>query len=163
MAGEMKWSPGKTPGAAFRNLTVQELADKIARYFHLGKRDSGEEYWYAKDAQEWVNDLIVHPAHGEMMPDDWKYEFIYQSLDAISNSSEEELDSPQIEPDVYNHRLTSWLSSNLERMGYVDEATGEFGHSDQGIVGDIGLGQMREKEEVYYSVLSSLRKIVEED
>lgn len=168
MAGSMRWpreqgSSSDEPTENFTSLTVQELASKIEDFFTKIQRNNGEEIWTLKDeAPGWITDRIVRPAHGDMMPDDWKYEFIYQSLSAIANASDDDLDSPELGPDVYNHELLKWLSSHLERIGYVDEAVSEYGgHSDQGIIGDISFGQMREKDEVYFSVLNSLRRISE--
>lgn len=46
-------------------------------------------------------------------------------------------------------------------LGYVDSATEELGHSDQGVAGDIGQGQLAEKEEVFGQVLDALAELVE--
>lgn len=148
------------------SITVQELADEYGRYFQKDKRENGEEFWKAKDAPQELNDLIME-AHGGMIADDHRYEYVYESLDIISNK-EEDLDdvSEEIDGrvDVYNHDLIEWLGSNLERIGYVDEAREEFGgeHSES-IMRDIMLGQYREREEVYGSVLQGLRDILDHD
>lgn len=146
---------------------VIELAKKVDRFFEVRKRrddDEKSEFVTLKDnAPEWLSEL-VHTAHGDMGPDDHRYEFISQAIDAIAEGSPGDLDGPEIEPDIYNHDLLAWLSSRNDRASYVDEAIEEYGqHSDMGIMGDIGIGQLREREEVYHSVLQSLRNQVEGD
>lgn len=140
--------------------TVQTLAAELSAQFEQKERNNGVKFWCKKDdAPEELTDLI-HKAHGDFMPDDWKYQFIVQALDTIAETEDEdELDAPNMEPDVYTHDLLNWLASNLNRPNYVDEAVEELGHGDS-ITDDIGYGQMKEKEEVYYSVLESLRDMI---
>lgn len=69
---------------------------------------------------------------------------------------------PELEADVYNNDRLRWLSSRLDRSSYVDEYVDEFGQPENFNLMDlIGNGQVKEKEEVYYSVLSSLEQITE--
>lgn len=48
------------------------------------------------------------------MPDDWRYQFIVDSLDALS----EESDPDDIQPggDIYTHDLTGWIHSRVDRL-----------------------------------------------
>ena len=157
----MRWGPRKKSSVAPEGMTVRGLADFISDYFTKITRNNGEEIWALKDdAPGWITDRVIHPAHEDMMPDDWKYEFIYQALSHIHDIGN--LDEPELEADVYNHDLLKWLASHLERAGIVDEAVKNFGHSESGIIGDISMGQWHEKELVYQSVLSSLRDIATE-
>lgn len=147
--------------------TIQDLAHGASSHFETRKRKNGEEFVaLKKGSPEWMTDM-VREAHGSMMPDDWKYAFALEALRAIAEteSDDEAIEAVQeLEASIYTNELMQWLSSNLERAGYVDEAVENYGgHSDQGIVGDIGLGQMAEKQEVGYSILSTLRDRAEEE
>ena len=42
-----------------------------------------------KDAPQWFTDLC-HYAHGDMLPDDWRYEFIQDALNALENDDDDE-------------------------------------------------------------------------
>ena len=137
--------------------TIQELADYAYGFFHKVTKPTGEIWVYKDNTPEWIKEM-TRAAHAEMGPDDWKYEFVVEALAHISDASDEDVESPQLEPDAYTGELLAWLASNLNRPFYVDEAVHEFGHSDQGIIGDIMTGQVKEKEEVYYSVFRSLDK-----
>jgi predicted DNA-binding protein len=144
------------------DVTVQELADEYYKNFEKKKRDNGEEFWVKKDGAPEELGELVREAHGDMFPDDYKYEFIEEALARISETEDENsLESPELEPDVYTHDRLKWLSSNLGRPYYVDEAIKDFGKADT-IIDDIGMGQLKEKEEVYFAVLQGLKKILED-
>lgn len=141
-------------------MTVRELASKYLRYFVQKKRDK-ESFWTIKEtAPEELMDL-VRTAHGDFLPDDWRYEFIRDSLIAISEA--DDLEDIVAEPDVYTSELLDWLSSDIRRPGYVDTATSEFGTPEPfDTTKAIALGQMYEKEEVLHLVLSELEELAEE-
>lgn len=156
MPERMRWKRGHERPESGK--TVRQLADHILSFFTRLKRDNGDEVWVTKrEAPEWIRDEVLFPAHADMPPDDVKYEFIFEALSRITEI--DNLDEPELEADVYNNDLLSWLASHLERAGYVDEAVRDYGHSqDMGIMGDIMMGQLREKEEVYFIVLERLRR-----
>lgn len=140
--------------------TVQEIANEASRWFITTKRDSGEEFTKTKDGRpQWLTDLIF-TAHGDMGPDDWKYDFISKSLDVIANSSDDDLECPTIEADVYTSDLTRWLHSRADRVYYLTEALEEYGMKDG--FEALQMAELKEIEEVYYSVLASLQKLVED-
>jgi len=145
--------------------TVQELAQSYLKHFKRGTRDNGDSYISLDDdAPEQLTDL-VREAHGRMMPDDYKYQFVQDALQAIADSSEgeEHRAIAELEAEHRNSELLAWLGSNLSRSSYVDdEAVGQFGHSDGGIFGDIQRGMQCELEEVANSVLESLNSILED-
>src|SRR3990167_6138481 len=109
---------------------VIELAEKNEHFFvSKSRKKEGDDSEYtslADDAPEWLRD-IVHDAHESMLPDDWKHEFISDAFDAIAGGEPGDLDSPELEADIYNHDLLRWLSSNLNRISFVDEAIEEYG------------------------------------
>lgn len=141
-------------------MTIQELASHYSKMFIRDTRDDGTEYVKTIDERPEELTELIHKAHGDMMPDDWRYKFIEESLDIIAEQDEDDLDCPELEPDIYTHDLLQWLASRNDRYDYVDQATEEYGHGNS-LINDIMLGQIKEKEEVYFSVLSSLREIKE--
>lgn len=142
--------------------TIQELAREAAGYFERARRATGEVYVRTRESTPaWVSEL-VHDAHGDMLPDDWRYDCIAAALEAIADS--DELDDAGHEfadgyADVYTGALVEWLGSHGSRPGYCDEAADEYGYDDdRGITGRIQLGQYAEALEVFGSVLGSLEQ-----
>src|SRR5690606_29296090 len=77
--------------------TIQELAREAFEYFVLKERTDGEAFWTVKDnSPPWVRDMCFK-AHdnGEVLPDDWRYRFIVESLETLS-----ECDDKPISPIV---------------------------------------------------------------
>lgn len=148
--------------------TIHELAADAYRCFETATRDDGSHYVRTRDdAPEWVGDL-VRAAHGDMLPDDWRYQAIRDALGAIDDAgADADLDDLGHEfadgnVDTYTGERIAWLGSHASRAGYCDEAADEFGGEDLGIVERIGLGQYAELREVYASVLESLRERADE-
>lgn len=138
---------------------LQKLAAEVSAMFEQKKRDNGKEFWAVKDGSpKWVTEMC-HEAHGDMLPDDHKYEFIVDALQALSDYDDPDAIRDDIEPDPYNYDLVQWLGSHLSRAGYVDEAAEEFGieSKDFDVMRWIGIGQVLEKCEV----LDSVRRVLE--
>ncbi len=137
---------------------LQKLAGEVSEMFEQKERDNGDKFQIVKDGSpKWVTEMC-HEAHGDMLPDDYKYDFIVEALDALANYEDPDDIDSEIEADPYTHDRYKWLSSNLARSVYVDEAVENMGHSDQGITGEIGMGQYQEKCEV----LGIVRRFLEE-
>ena len=132
---------------------------------------------------EWVTDL-VREAHGDMLPEDWRYETIREALDRIANDGPDVADDEDevIEDmgtdfaddvDIYTAELTGWLHSRADRYSYVDAFVEEYdyvgedpqmaGTSRPSVLAMIRGGQMMERREVWDSVIKSLRAQIEHD
>lgn len=146
-----------------KTMTIQRLAQRYLEYFEQDSRDNGDRFYKTKaDTPPEVISLIKE-AHGDMFPDDHKYEYITDALEFISSCDDPE--EPEIESDPYYNDLLRWLSSDLNRTEYIDEYVQEFGLPEVGefqIMNLISLGQWKEKEEVYWSVFKSLQEILNE-
>jgi len=149
--------------------TIQELAAEATSWFETAKRPDAtrDDYFVrVKDgAPAWVGEL-VHAAHGGLfLPDDWRYQAIRNALEWIAEADEPEDGAGEFAEsavDVYNDELIVWLGSNLNRIGYCDEAASEFGYdddSDRGVMGMISMGQYVEASEVYSLVLYALQGV----
>ena len=151
------------PGAARSNMkTVKELAKEVLDQFeHIKPRD--KEIWHLKDGSpEWMTER-VHEAHGDFFPDDYKYQFVVDALDALQEQDDIDDAWESIESDIYTHDLLTWLSSNLLRTDYCDQAAEELGVKDAAtLVERITLGQWFERKEVFDIVAQFLQNKAEE-
>lgn len=145
---------------------VQDKAREAVDWFESATRgDTGKDedrYIRTKDGTpEWVRD-IVHAAHGsDFLPDDYRYKWTMEALEYIADADDPEDSSDFADQavDEYTGARFAWLASNLQRASYVDDAIENLGRSDQGIIGDIGLGQYQEAGEVYGIVLDALERL----
>jgi len=147
-------------------MNVHELAEKYVGCFELKTRDNGDRFYCIADEKE-SKELtrLIQDAHGDMFPDDYKYQYILDTLIAVSEcETEEQAEERQyeIEADVYTSDLLKWVSSNLTRSCYVDEALEEYGSAMSTLFMALNYGQTRERCDVYSSVLTSLQSLCEE-
>ena len=145
-------------------MELKELAEHARTFFktfHRTEEPADVNHYTLKDPHPiWIEEMsrAVHD-DGQWLPDDYKYEYMVEALDSMSEGNDP--DEPYIEADPYNNQLLDWLSSHSQRAGFVNEAVEEMGHSKDGIIGDIGYGQYREKSEVWYRVVQALRDRLE--
>lgn len=135
--------------------SLQTLAAEVLAMFHQSTRTDGSKFWTYdhSDDRQWVQDICLE-AHGDMSPDDWRYAFIVESLDALSENDDPE--DINLEADIYVSELAKWLGSHGHRPGYCDEAMEEEGLSFTTTVDLMQAGQLRETREVFDSIRSSL-------
>jgi hypothetical protein len=155
-----------------RTEQIYELAREAYHCFENAERPDGTSFVRVRDGSpQWVSDL-VRAAHGDFLPDDWRYISIRAALGDIADNEPDNLDEYRGEwadsnIDTFNAERSAWLSSDLRRAGYCEDAGEEFdfevGSGPRGGVFDlIGLGQYAESEEIYDAVITSLRERVEE-
>ena len=136
---------------------AREAADSFEAKTRKAESITGEETYYVlKDgAPEWVRGLV---READALSDEYRYEYITDALESLAAADDADLDdlSQYIKPDPYMGALLRWLGSDLARIQYVDDAVAEGGHGE-GIIYDTGTGQVAEKQEVFESVLQSLR------
>jgi hypothetical protein len=95
-----------------------------------------------------------------MMPDDWRYEFIQDSLSAIEDGADEDgIELDALYP--YTADRLDWLASHLDRPGYCDEAAAEAGGPPGDILAFVAWGMDRELREVFGLVRWKLEEIAE--
>jgi hypothetical protein len=136
-------------------MTIQEKAEKALKFYITKQRDTGESFFTLKDdAPECLNDLN-REAHDNMMPDDWRYKFIYEALSAIEGYKNP--DKIILEADCYTCDLTEWLHSNNSRVWYLTEAIEQFNPDDGFEL--LSTAQKIEKHEVLNIVRSRLEEI----
>lgn len=144
------------------NHKIRMLAGEALAWIENRKRHDKTECWAVEgNAPEWVKNLVwsVHNKV-DILPEDFRYLFIVEALEAIVENPEE----PDIiwEPDVYTSELLKWLDACPSyRMGLVDKAVSEFGWN--GLFQALQAGQLMEKEEVLQLVREFLENEVEEE
>lgn len=144
---------------------LQKLAAVLSDCLEGKERENGERFLCIKDSlkkstEEKIRNLI-HAAHndGEFLPDDFRYNMIGSALASIAAGSLDDENIYEIagqEIDVYNSDLLRWVSSNLSRPEYVDEAVKEYGYPDNGFFAALQAGQSKEIEEIFGAVLHYL-------
>lgn len=148
-------------------MSIQDRAKEAASYFETAHRkhapevraEDAEQFVRIKDgAPEWVMQLAFK-AHGDLLPDDFRFQVIREALDALAE--DEEADDLEFadDVDVYTSDLTAWLGSHSSRPGYCDEAREEMGTDTRGIIHDIQRGQYMERREVFQLVVEALREV----
>ena len=138
-----------------------ETYGTLAKMFEYRNRNGTQFVSLRDDAPEWAGGF-VRDAHGtEMLPDDYRYAWIKDTLTLLSETEEgDDLSDLAHEfadnSSVYTNDLLEWLASHSARTGYVDAAL-EEGIVDSGadIVARISAGQYLERREVFESTVSS--------
>src|SRR5690606_4982391 len=143
-------------------MSIQNLAREALGYFVLKERPDGETFWTVKDGSpQWVRDLCFK-AHdnGEILPDDWRYRFIVESLETLSECE----DPYDVYIEIYTHsgELLKWFSSSLARLQWVQEAVeGMDWENSFDILLALQAGQLHEKEHVFNVVLDELSRLAD--
>lgn len=144
---------------------IAALAEEVRGHMERRTRPDDTRYWSLDEERpEWMQSLS-YAAHGQgdMLPDDWRYEFIVGALDAIVETEgnyDAGRDYVVEDVDIYTGDLSRWLSSHSYRPIYVNEAREEFGPAET-IDQDMMAGQAREREEVYEQIYQFLRERAE--
>lgn len=146
--------------------TLQDRAREARGYFELAQRpgqDSDQPgYWRTKDGRpEWIVDLC-RAAHKDagIMPDDERYCFIVEALDALAEADDPDEAEDEIEADVYTADLTAWLHSHVSRIEYLEEAIREHGVREG--FAALQLAQYLERREVFGAVRGFLEEKADE-
>ena len=149
--------------------TIKQLAEQMSQAFEGRTRDNGAEFRALKDrSPEWMT-TVCRKAHGDMMPDDWRYEFIENAVDKIAEADDDASDDDiseleyELEADIYTHDLTGWLHSRADRVSWLDQAMEESGGTFDSAFNLLSEGQLLEKREVFGLVLESLRKLASDE
>ena len=156
-------------GCAVTKTTQQELASAFYKAFVRKERNEPNEfgnkdfYSLADKSPSWMVDAIrdAHDAGG-IFPNDWVYDACHSMISHMDDVEPENWDDSVSDwadgaVDVYNAERARWLASHLAFGGIVDDAVAELGHSDQGVYGDIGIGQYRFLEQIASALIAAVR------
>jgi hypothetical protein len=142
------------------------MAETAAAWLETAERDNGERFIrHRSDAPEWLTDMMREAAHdhGEILPDDYRYQFASDALDIIAEdgTDEDHLRDVfgEIQGDDYTSDLCAWLGSHGNRRMYVDEELSEYPHNDGYTL--LVDAQRRERVEVAEAVFVWLAEYIE--
>jgi hypothetical protein len=139
---------------------IKEFVNK----FEVKTRNNGDEYVVYNGSSDFIQ--LVHGT--EFLPDDFRFSTILSISENILNydfdNLEELVDNGNIHEivdglvSIYNNDLFTWLSSNLLRQDYVNNAVSEFGLSSNGfdIAKVIAAGQYMEINELAQNLIYAL-------
>lgn len=138
--------------------TVMQLAEFVCENMVY---DEDRKIFHQKKVgdPQWIQDMI-HACHYQgMLPDDFVFEQVYLFCKEISEL--DGTDDPhdiEVHGDTYTHGLLKWLSSNLARIDFVEDAIDEYhaGHDKCDLPLMIGIGQEKEMEEILWTVIDKL-------
>jgi hypothetical protein len=109
--------------------TVADVARQARAAFSLEARnDNGSEYWNRnRCAPDWIEELC-HTAHGPILPDDYRYRFIVEALDALEEADDPDEAGNDFEFEPYYAAVVEWLRSHAGyRLDYCDQWAAEYG------------------------------------
>lgn len=110
-------------------------------HFTRQTRDDGVSYvTLADEHPDWLYDA-VHAAHDDELPNDWRYATCRSIAEMIDDGTTDAAEIADALTDVYNANLLAWVSDNLGRMAYVDEALAEGSYDT--LAGALMAGQFR--------------------
>ena len=146
--------------------TIQELARETRAAFTLETRNDGSKFWtHGRGAPDWLYELTKE-AHGStgpggMFPDDTRYAFIVDALDALEEAEDIDEAGQDWEFEPYFGRLVDWLGTYAgHRLEYCDEWANEYGRPE-GTAKLLQGGQLYERLEVLDLVRASLEAHLE--
>lgn len=139
------------------NSEIKRLAQLMLDQLETRTRDNEQELTCFKNTHEqWMLD-IAYEAHNGLLSDDFKFQFIKESLSAIVNSVDL-YDDIYLDADIYTSELLKWISSSVYRLEYADTALSELNFDyKHNFIDILQAAQYLEKYEVLQSVLSGLR------
>lgn len=141
---------------------LMTLAYAAFGYFQTVHTERGSILKVKPDAPIWMSDL-VHHAHGDMLPDDRRYQYIREACDLLSENEDLDDAMNDVQVDVYTPALIDWLGSHSERRYYADMALHDYGIApDTTVVDIIDWGQRLERCEVIGLVDGYLRDLLRE-
>ena len=144
------------------DLTIAALAAEARAHFMKKTRDNGTTFWVVAgggDAElDWMRQM-ARDAHGDTFPDDYRYAFTVDALEAIAEQCDARYagvdpSDVEAEADIYTRDLLKWLASRNDRLGYCDQYAEE--NEDSDTLNRISGGQYLERREVLGSVVDSL-------
>ena len=140
-------------------MNLQEKAEYFLAKFEQRTRPDGQKFYCSKNDNNEEARELVFKCHedGSILPDDYRYNFMIESLELFCDCQDEDEARErisEIEPDAYTSDLTEWLNSSNSRVYYLTEVLEEIGTIDGFSL--LAMAQQREKTEIADCVLDFL-------
>ena len=134
--------------------TLQQAAREYLGFFELRATENGEAWRPVEGAPPEIKRLVRN-AHGDYMPDDYRYRLIVEALRLVAEC--EDVECVEVIPDNEPARLTGWLNSKINRLQYMTIAMTEFEPKDS--LQLLTAAQYVERKEVLEAVIEELRSV----
>ena len=122
----------------------------------LKKLQSLAEEFLDREGPLTMQDIVADP----IPPDPMRDEFLNEALEAIFLAQDLESAEAELEPYPYDWGVMQWVSSNLNRLQYVNEALRSYS-SDIDIMEVLRHAQVLEQTEVFHLTLNYLERLLE--
>lgn len=155
-------------------MNAHEMIKTLADAFETRTRTNTKEpYVCLKDDVPERCTEVMRLSHGDMLPDDTRYAMCRHVVAMLTEFSPEdwEDDADAVREgaheicdglvDVYTSRLTAWLASHNDRIGYVTQAQEEYGPAGD-VEKSLMAGQFAEYSEIYDSIVGTVLRMAEE-
>lgn len=153
------------------NLQIIALATEYRDWFKLAnKQQEGVDDFYVlnDDAPDELKQLIDR-VHGEESNDRWLYRFTFDAFATLTNIDEADADQDfeewgyqLVQADICTYTKFIWLSENVEAVDQYVEEWGLPKREDFVLSRLVSVAQVIKKREVYFTVLSWLKTLVDE-
>jgi hypothetical protein len=144
--------------------TIQELASDVCDDMVY---DEDRKIYHQKKPgdPQWIQDMIYACHYNGMLPDDFVFEQVFNLCSEISRLEPD--DDPldiEVHADEYSHSLLKWVSSNLARADFVDDAIDDshWGNERSDFFRYLGVAQEKEMQEILYTIINKLEERVDE-
>lgn len=144
--------------------TIQQLATEVCDNMEY-EEERGIYHQKKPGDPQWIQDMIYECHYQGMLPDDYVFKWVYEFCSEISNLNDDD-DPRDIEvcADDYYHDLLKWLSSNVSRADFVEDAINEYYDGSKiHLWTMIGIGQEKEMQEVLWTVIDKLQDRLDEE
>ena len=116
------------PGGYILPDSIRECARIMVNAMVHKTHENGEEFVSVREEisenLKTVLQEIIRRAHGDMLPDNFKYKMIFEVSSNLRDLDMRDFEEFQPEElaDVYTHQLTAWLASHTARTEYANES-----------------------------------------
>jgi hypothetical protein len=160
--------------------TAIELLKQLASSFEDVARANGSMFVRLKDGRpEWMSET-VRKCHDDMLPDDTRYRMIWAVVGELADRTDDiQTEEGEIDEhgamgdvvhdvldslvDVYTARLTEWVASHLDRVGYCTAAAEDLGAETTDMIASLQRGQYYEYEQILWSLVRELNEMHDAD
>ena len=145
--------------------TIQQVAQDVCDQFEIINKN-GKQTYHMKTPGDpvWIAEMIRDCHYDGMLPDDFTFENVYQFCKEIAQLDPNK-DPREIEVccDTYTGELLAWLSSNLARCDFVDQALADYYHPHDGtdFFTILGLAQEKELDNILFIVIDHLENRID--
>lgn len=156
--------------------SIEQGLQQLTAALQIGRRDDGTTYRYISNQHPMYDEFIevCRELHSGEMPNDWRFEAIYDICHALLEYSEpdckqwsaddyKEIDWQVAETlvDCSYHSLFKWLAEHIGRQEWVDDETAKM---STGSIGELAM--LRQQEELNWMVvelIDNIEALIEKD